>query len=322
MNKPQVVVLLALAGLTGWAVVAAAREGGGEPAPESAGPAAAAEPKATAAAKRRRFPNRATTGVPRRWKPARVRRRDLTVSRPGAVIKDVVFKDADLLVDAPNVTVKRVKMQGGGINNVPSGACRNGLVVKRTTFEPPPGRFNPVDEQPAIVWGGYTARGIEIQRRGEGLFVSGKQDGCGPVRIKRSFLKLVLPDAHCGPGTDDWHTDGIQGYGGDRVVVRNTTIDFREASCGTAAFFYPHSQGNTSARIDRLLVLGGGYPFRLGMPARVTGLKIANRSWAFGPIDVKCSVMGRWAASIVEVTKRYQVARKIRRQPCNTEAGG
>jgi hypothetical protein len=308
--KSVVGLIVVLACAAGLAVLALAHDRDNDP------------PDPSKASRGTRFPNRATTGVPRGWTPARTRTRDLRVTRPGSVVQDILLRNADLIVAASNVTVRRVKMQGGGINNVTGGTCRNGPVVRNTTFEPPPGHADPVDEQPAIASGGYTARRVELWRRGEGLFVSGKTDGCGPVRVKRSFLKMVLPDEHCGSGTDDWHTDGIQGFGGSRVIVHNTTIDFREASCGTAPFFYPHSQGNTSAKVDRLLLIGGGYPFRLGMPARVTGLKIAKRSWVYGPIDVKCSVVSRWRTSIVTVTKKYQVARRVRRQRCNTEGGG
>jgi hypothetical protein len=196
-------------------------------------------------------------------------------------------------------------------------------VIEDTSFTPPPGSADPTDQDPAIKWGGYTARRVEVWRRGEGLFVSGKggSDNCGPVVVDNTFMKMVLPNRYCGNGTEDWHTDGIQGYGGNRVVVRNTTIDFREASCGTAPFFYPHSQGNTSAEVDGLLLMGGGYSFRLGMPATVRGLRIEDDSWSFGPIDVKCSVVSSWEAKIVTVTSDYQVGSVVRNQPCNTESG-
>ena len=41
--------------------------------------------------------------------------------------------------------------------------------------------------------------------------------------------------------------------------------------------------------IAGLIVEGGGYAFRLGMPGNVQGLNIINNSWYYGPIDVKCS---------------------------------
>ena len=97
--------------------------------------------------------------------------------------------------------------------------------------------------------------------------------GCGPVKIVNTFVRVVPPDV-----CNDWHGDGIQGYDGPALTVRNVTLILVETGgCGgTAPFFYPHSQGNTRADIDRLLVVGGGYAFRLGTPGTVSGLKIVR----------------------------------------------
>ncbi len=53
------------------------------------------------------------------------------------------------------------------------------------------------------------------------------------------------------------------------MTLRNTTLDLDITGCGgTAPFFYPSGQDNTSVDIDGLLVKGGGAPFRLGTPGR------------------------------------------------------
>ena len=67
--------------------------------------------------------------------------------------------------------------------------------------------------------------------------------------------------------------------------------------------------------------MGGGFPFRLGVPGSVSGLKIVDDSWGYGPIDVNCSALTRWDAAIVTITPDFQIARTIRRQPCNTGGG-
>lgn len=122
---------------------------------------------------------------------------------------------------------------------------------------------------------------------------------------------------------NDWHGDGIQGYDGGALTVRNTTLEMVETGgCGgTAPFFYPAGQGNVSATVDRLLVRGGGFPFRLGMPGSITGLKIVDRSWGYSPIDVKCSVVSPWQADIVAIDANYQPTATVRVQPCSTETG-
>jgi PKD repeat protein len=261
------------------------------------------------------FPTPSTTGVPAGWAPAQTRSGDLVVTQAGAVVQDVLLQNADLIVDAPNVTIRRVKLQGGRIFNT-QGSCQNGMVVEDSTLEPPPGQSYIADSEGVVGNGGYTARRVKIWRRAEGFRVGGKSDGCGPVRIEDSFEKIVIP-----PGRCDLHSDGIQGFDGPALTVVNTTIDFNEAGCGTAPFFVPDGQGNTSATVDRLLVMGGGATFRLGVPATVTGLKIVDRSWFYAPLDVKCSLATAWDASIVTITPDYQVATTVRPQSCNTETG-
>jgi len=268
------------------------------------------------------FPNPASTGVPPGWFPSRVLTSTLTVTEAGAVVEDVQLDDADLVVAAPNVTIRRVKLRGGQITNFAGPDCQPGMTIEDTTLEPPPGASSSPDGEGVIEAGGYTARGIEIWRRAEGFRASGNgEPGCGPVRIEDSFAKIVIPLA--GGGCDDsYHSDGIQGYGGPPTTVVNVTIDFKEAWCGTAPFFFPKDQGNTSVAIDRLLVMGGGYPFRLGVPGPVSGLRIVAGSWVFGPIDVACSVVTSWDAAIVKIDADYQVQSTVRSQPCNTDTGG
>lgn len=284
--------------------------GGNAPSPSPTSPGAA--PGAAAGG----FPTPSTTGVPAGWAPKQTRTSELRITQPGAVVEDVLLQNANIVVQAPNVTIRRVRMQGGWINNHVGRTCGNGLTIEDTTIEPPPGAANTAESEGVISYGGYTARRVKIVNRSEGFRVSGKPD-CGEVRIENSFAKIVIPDGRC-----DLHADGVQGYYGSHVTVVNTTIDFREAGCGTAAFFVPGSQGNTSATVDRLLVMGGGYPFRLGVPGSVSGLRIVDGSWRYGPIQVGCSRLSGWEASIVRMTADYQVAGTVRAQPCNTQGDG
>ena len=143
-----------------------------------------------------------------------------------------------------------------------------------------------------------------------GFRVGGKNSGgCGPVRIADSFVTVVDPG---GGG----HQDGLQAYDGPAFTIRNTTIDMREAPDGTAAFFAPANQGNTSAVVDRLLVMGAGIPFRHTIPGRVTGLKIVDKAWYWAPMDVDCSLLSHWDAKIVTIDPHYQVTSTVRNRPC------
>jgi hypothetical protein len=88
---------------------------------------------------------------------------------------------------------------------------------------------------------------------------------------------------------------------------------------GTAPFWYPGGQGNIgSVTVDRLLVMGQGFSFRLGMPGSVTGLRVVNNSWEFGPIDVtSCSTINPWEAQIVTIDSNYAVTSVVRNEPCH-----
>jgi hypothetical protein len=265
------------------------------------------------------FPNPANTGTPLGWVPVSTRTTDLRVTTAGAVVQDIRLVNADIIVDAANVTIRRVEIQGGRINNAPGSVCRNGLIVENTSIIRAPAQITRATDEPAVMHGGYTARGVEVIGLPEAFRVGGRASlSCGPVTLENTFAKVVSPDV-CG----DWHGDGVQGYDGPAVTVRNMTIDFTElGGCGgTAPFFYPRNQGNTSATIDRLLVKGGGFAFRNGMPGSVRGLKIVDTSWGYGPIDVRCSVLTGWDAQIVKIDTNYQVTSAVRTQSCNTESG-
>jgi hypothetical protein len=161
---------------------------------------------------------------------------------------------------------------------------------------------------------------VKIDGLPEGFRVGGRARGCTAERIEDSYVKVISPEL-----CRDWHGDGIQGYDGLVLTVRNMTVHMVETdTCGgTAPFFYPHSQGNESIDIDATcsLVQSGGAPFRLGTPGSVLGLRIVGGSWGYRPIDVKCSAISGWEAQIVTIDSSNQPTTVVRAQPCNTDGG-
>ena len=264
------------------------------------------------------FPNASNTGVPAGWAPAQTRSTDMTVGTPGAVVQDVLLTNgAGLYINAPNVTVRRVKLDGGWINNVGSGQCGNGLVLENVTIDRGTGEGSNGGEG-VVSYGGYTARRVAILNRSEGFRSGARGAGCGPSTIQDSFIQIRPPNP-CG----DWHGDGIQGYDSSGVTIRNVTIDFGQGNCGgTAGFFYPGGSDGTPdafADINRLLIKGGPYPFRLGTRGSVQGLKIVNNSWDHGPIlisDAGCGAISPWEAQVVEVDSAFNVTRTVRAVAC------
>ena len=242
---------------------------------------------------------------------------DYVVTQAGAVVQDLRIYGS-LIVNAPNVTIRRVEIIGGHIDNRARPTCQDGMLIENSTVRRGSAPTRDTDV-PAISTGGYTARGVLIIDVPQGFRVGGANDGnCGPVVIENSYARIVRPDV-----CNDWHGDGIQGYDGPALTVRNTVLELVQLpGCGggTAPFFYPSNQGNTSVDIDGLIVIGGGYPFRLGMPGTVKQLKIVEGSWFYGPINVKCSAVASWDADIVRLTADGQPI-FVRSQPCNTELG-
>jgi Bacterial TSP3 repeat/Clostridial binary toxin B/anthrax toxin PA Ca-binding domain len=265
------------------------------------------------------FPNPASTGVPAGWTPAETRTSTLEVNEAGAVVHDIrLTNGANILVRAPNVTIRRVELQGGTISNQYGAApanCGTGLLIEDTTFEPEAGQPYTSDPGGVIGEGGYTARRVEIWKRGEGFRAS----DCGPITIEDTFAYI---EGDVWPGCPlDLHSDGVQAFHGRGAALRNNTIIFGN-HCGTSPWFVPANQGNTGTyNIDRLLISGGGYVFRQQEPGSVTGLRIVE-NWFYGPIDNRCSVLSPWEAKIVRIDSNYQVTRVVRHQPCDTEVVG
>ena len=255
------------------------------------------------------FPTQRSAGVPARWEPKRTIQGNLDVRRRGAVIKDVrVF--GDVLVNAYDVTLKRVEVVGGVVQNWAGSTCYTGLEVVRSTIRRAPGQQT-IGDFPALSTGGYVARRVAIIDLPEGFRVGGASGGCGPVKIVNSYAKVVAPTI-CG----DWHGDALQGYDADRLVLRNSTLRLveREDCGGTAPFIFG---GSGSVSIDGLLVAGGGYSFRMGVPGDVVGLHIERKSYSYGPISVVCALVGSWRADIADV--RRGQPHPTRRQRCNTD---
>ncbi|WP_460713907.1 hypothetical protein [Nocardioides dilutus] len=274
--------------------------------------AAPSEPSQHTAGKRLRgFPTQRSAGVPLGWSPKRTINGDYDVNKAGAVIEDVrVYGDVN--INAHDVTLNRVEVVGGVIQNWAGSTCYSGLNVRRTTIKRAPGEATSGDS-PALSTGGYVARRVAIVGLPEGFRVGGSEE-CGPVKIVNSYARVVSPTI-----CDDWHGDALQGYDGGHLDLRNTTLRLveREGCGGTAPFFYPDSQGNTSVSIDRLLVVGGGYSFRLGMPGSVSGLHIKRGGYSYGPILVRCDLLSAWDSDIAAVRNGQPVP--VRRQRCNTD---
>ncbi|MFD2797237.1 hypothetical protein ACFS27_27005 [Promicromonospora vindobonensis] len=267
------------------------------PSGDAAGSTAAGDVSSSvAAATPITFPTAETAGLPAGWSPRRTHTGDLWIRTAGTVVEDLRITDGVIHVAAQDVTLRRVHAVGAKVVNDAGDTCGSGLVVEESLFVAGSAPTHDTD-LPVIGNGGFTVRDVVIDGVPEGIRVGAKQ--CGDVVVEDSFVRITPPDV-----CPDWHGDGIQGYGGGSVTVRRTWIIMREREdcSGTAPFFYPSGQGNTSLTIDGLLVEGGGYPFRAGTPGTVRDLQVVRDSWGYGPVDVLCSALTSWQAHVVTVS--------------------
>jgi len=249
------------------------------------------------------FPTSTSAGLPSGWQPTKQVSGNYYVRTAGAVVEDLRITNGTIIIEAANVTVRRVQFVGSSLINGAGPSCYPNVLIEDSEFTP--NGTTRDNDSPVIQFGGYTARNIMIDGVPEGLRVGGSDIGCGPVTVEDSFIRVTSPDV-C---TDGWHGDGIQGYGGDKLTVRNTTLimDVVNNCYGTSPFFYPKNQGNTAVDIDGLLVGGSsGYPFRSGMPGPVKNLNIIEGSWVYGPVDVNCSVVTAFQAQVVKLDSAGQ----------------
>jgi len=234
--------------------------------------------------------------VPSGWTP-RETRSSWRITAPG-VYEDVRV-NGGITVAVGGVTLRRVEVLGGEIvNNACGGAAP--LVLEDVTIRPAAGQAWVRSTEGAVHHGNFVARRLKVLDYAEGL----RAGDCGPITVENSYM--TINDGGSCAAAGGLHSDGIQGYGGRGVTIRNTAIDARNQGCGTSPFFYPRNQGNSApVDIDGLWLAGGGYSFRLGVgPATVRRVQVLDRSWGYGPIDVYCSAISTWDVSIVDAAGR------------------
>ncbi|RSM73229.1 hypothetical protein DMB66_04200 [Actinoplanes sp. ATCC 53533] len=230
--------------------------------------------------------------MPAGWKPKATKDGDLTITKAGTVVEDQLVTGS-IYVKAPDVTIRNTRVYGT-IDNFIGNRVYGHLLIEDTEVVNPPGQEFSKNGQYAFGVADYTCRRCKVINRMEGWRV-GAADyaGAGPVLIEDSFAQLAVPPGMC--ESADPHGDGIQGYGGPTVTIRHNTIDQRLDDCPTAPIFIP-DQGNDGATVQDNLLAGGGYTLRLtgGKFPAVTGNKIVQGSFGYGPLEVTCSLIAQW----------------------------
>lgn len=229
--------------------------------------------------------------------------------RNGATLQAV---SGDLIVTTPNQVVENKRVSGNidiraaGViirNSEIGGAVLNDSTANNYAFTIEDSTVGPATGCNGYGNGGigisnYTARRVVVRNFPDGFRVAGDN-----ITIQDSYVTLCS-------GDPSQHSDGIQAYGaagGKNIVIQHNTIDQTRVTNGaaTAPIFLPNgsNQGNDGASIRVLdnLLAGGGYVLRaygLDFPA-ITGNKIVDGAWEYGPLDVTCETIGDWSGNAV-----------------------
>ncbi|WP_229068332.1 hypothetical protein [Actinoplanes sp. DH11] len=250
-----------------------------------------------------RYPTAACTGVPAGWKPKRTTNGDLTITKNGTVVEDRLVTGS-IIVRAADVTIRNTRVYGS-IDNFHGNEIYGHTRIEDTEVVNPPGQEYSQNDQYAFGVANYTCLRCKVINRLEGFRVGAADySGAGSVLIQDSFAQLAVPPGMC--ASSDPHGDGLQAYGGPKVTLRHNTIDQRRDDCPTAPVFIP-DQGNAGGTVVDNVLAGGGYALRLtgGKFAAVTGNKIVQGSFAYGPVEISCSLVSEFSGN---ATVKYDFA--------------
>lgn len=241
-----------------------------------------------------KYPTPNCTGVPVGWSPSTTINGDLNVTQAGAVIENHLVTGS-ISVQAPNVTIRNTRVYGE-INNSLGNTVFGPMLIEDSEVVPPPGQSGGTVDFSAIGESNYTCRRCKIVNRIEGWRISSAVTGSGPVTIEHSYAKIGSDPAYC--AQFDPHGDGIQGFFGTFATIHHNTIDQRNDPCTTAPLFIADS--SAGGNITDNVLAGGTFTMRLldGNFPTVTGNKIVNDEWAFGPFDTtSCNQIGTWSGN-------------------------
>jgi len=239
-----------------------------------------------------KYPSDACTGVPSTAKLMTVNG-DYN-AKAGEVI-DSKNVTGNIIINGNDVVIRNSRI-GGKVDNESSRAS---FTIEDSTVGLDSGCGSISDGLVGVA--NFTARRLRIKGQPDGFRVAGSN-----VLIEDSYITV------CSKNPDD-HSDGLQVYGAanaKNIVIRHNVFDQRPVTNGaaTAPIFIPTDadrQGNNGVTVTVTdnVVAGGGFGFRiygtLPLTAYVTGNKVVNNTWGYGPVDVTCDKIKSWSGNAV-----------------------
>ncbi len=242
------------------------------------------------------YPTKSNTGVPAGTVLTPVSG-DQVITTANTVISGKKIS-GNVDVRAPGVVIRNSEISGIVVND--NNANHYAFTIENSTVGP---------ANSCSSWGNgaigtknYTAKNVLVRGFGDGFRIAG-----GNVLIQDSYIELCTtnPDAH---------SDGIQAYGaanGKNIVIDHNVIDQRNVLDGTATapLFIPNdgaNQGNQGVEVTvtNNVLAGGGFSLRVygDLPwsaPSISGNKIVDGTWAYGPLDITCSKIATFEGNAV-----------------------
>ena len=227
---------------------------------------------------------------------------DFSTSADNQVISGMRIT-GDVAIDHTNVTIRNSEIYGH-IKNFNGGGT---FTVEDSLVGPPSG----CTTDAAIGNHSYTVNRVHLRGYAEGFRV----EDAGDVTVRNSYVKF------CNPNVDN-HGDAIQGYlAGSNVIFEHNTVDMLDIPVATdfitAVIFWSDSSGNNVTFKDNL-ISGGSYSIRIhvGTGHTVTGNKVINNSWLYGPVSSSCSNITWNNNAIVEIDSNYNITNTVSQLNC------
>ena len=269
------------------------------------------------------FPTAATTGVPA-GTVLTLHDGDFRATVAGQVI-DGLHVAGSVWVCAERVQIRNSRIDGV-VGNYTCGSMWPSFTIADSTVGPEAGCLS---GQTAVGAAGFTATRVHTRNVSDGFGVSANGPNAA-VTIQDSFVEL------CGNDTD--HSDGVQLYLSADTPVHVVHNTINQLPCSKAQRFPASwrcvtdaaqtapifvSDGSKTINVRDNLLIGGSSTIRVGTSANpvtsaiVTGNRVVDDAWIYGPVDSTPCPAIQWADNkLVAIDSGYAITATTRDLAC------